>query len=247
MWSVTFSIELSFVSKKWNCALFCCGFAQYWCTGNILSQVPIFSKKEEVFGYLAKYSVPVMRSAWMIKMTCAYHAAITETKVKKRHVIDPCIGKQITEMKCKHLCLFCVIFDWNVFLCVEWTQIITKYLWEQLQKVAEFYRQVPSQGCSSPLPAMPADVETAMKQWEYNEKLAMFMFQVSSLSESALVNVVHFFFLLVIVACRVEVVGLCQMSTTLFSSVMFGTIKLSKRTLLEKMLLFTQQQSRMLI
>lgn len=56
-------------------------------------QVPIFSKKEEVFGYLAKYLVPVMRSAWMIKMTCAYHAAITETKVKKRHVIDPCIGE----------------------------------------------------------------------------------------------------------------------------------------------------------
>lgn len=62
-----------------------------------LSQVPIFSKKEEVFGYLAKYSVPVMRSAWMIKMTCAYHAAITETKVKKRHVIDPCIGKQVMD------------------------------------------------------------------------------------------------------------------------------------------------------
>uniref|UniRef100_A0A1A8SM95 Mediator of RNA polymerase II transcription, subunit 12 homolog n=1 Tax=Nothobranchius rachovii TaxID=451742 RepID=A0A1A8SM95_9TELE len=116
----------------------------------LAKKVPIFSKKEEVFGYLAKYSIPVMRSAWMIKMTCAYHAAITETKVKKRHVIDPCI---------------------------EWTQIITKYLWEQLQKVAEFYRQFPSQGCSSPLPTMPADVETAMKQWEYNEKLAMFMFQ----------------------------------------------------------------------
>uniref|UniRef100_A0A674MC47 Mediator complex subunit 12 n=1 Tax=Takifugu rubripes TaxID=31033 RepID=A0A674MC47_TAKRU len=116
----------------------------------LAKKVPIFSKKEEVFGYLAKYSVPVMRSAWMIKMTCAYHAAITETKVKKRHVIDPCI---------------------------EWTQIITKYLWEQLQKVAEFYRQFPNQGCSSPLPAMPADVDTAMKQWEYNEKLAMFMFQ----------------------------------------------------------------------
>lgn len=63
-----------------------------------LSQVPIFSKKEEVFGYLAKYLVPVMRSAWMIKMTCAYHAAITETKVKKRHVIDPCIGKQIASL-----------------------------------------------------------------------------------------------------------------------------------------------------
>ena len=64
--------------------------------------------------------------------------------------------------------------------CTEWTQIITKYLWEQLQKVAEFYRQFPSQGCASPQPATPAEVETAMKQWEYNEKLAMFMFQVSS-------------------------------------------------------------------
>uniref|UniRef100_A0A8C7UTP6 Mediator complex subunit 12 n=1 Tax=Oncorhynchus mykiss TaxID=8022 RepID=A0A8C7UTP6_ONCMY len=116
----------------------------------LAKKVPIFSKKEEVFGYLAKYTVPVMRSAWMIKMTCAYHAAITETKVKKRHVIDPCI---------------------------EWTQIITKYLWEQLQKVAEFYRQSPSQGCGSPLPATSAEVDTAMKQWEYNEKLAMFMFQ----------------------------------------------------------------------
>lgn len=69
-----------------------------------LSQVPIFSKKEEVFGYLAKYSVPVMRSAWMIKMTCAYHAAITETKVKKRHVIDPCIGKEII------LLYICIVF-----------------------------------------------------------------------------------------------------------------------------------------
>lgn len=68
-------------------------------------------------------------------------------------------------------------------VCVEWTQIITKYLWEQLQKVAEFYRQFPGQGCSSPLPATPADVEIAMKQWEYNEKLAMFMFQVSSHSQ----------------------------------------------------------------
>ncbi|MBN3270456.1 MED12 polymerase, partial [Polyodon spathula] len=116
----------------------------------LAKKVPIFSKKEEVFGYLAKYTVPVMRAAWLIKMTCAYYAAITETKVKKRHVIDPCI---------------------------EWTQIITKYLWEQLQKIAEFYRQSSSQGCGSPLPATPVEVETAMKQWEYNEKLAMFMFQ----------------------------------------------------------------------
>lgn len=56
-------------------------------------QVPIFSKKEEVFGYLAKYTVPVMRAAWLIKMTCAYYAAISENKVKKRNVVDPFTGE----------------------------------------------------------------------------------------------------------------------------------------------------------
>uniref|UniRef100_A0A663MHJ6 Mediator complex subunit 12 n=1 Tax=Athene cunicularia TaxID=194338 RepID=A0A663MHJ6_ATHCN len=91
-----------------------------------------------------------MRAAWLIKMTCAYYAAITETKVKKRHVIDPFI---------------------------EWTQIITKYLSEQLQKIAEFYRQLPGQGCGSPSGPMTQEVEQTLKQWDYNEKLAMFMFQ----------------------------------------------------------------------
>lgn len=56
-------------------------------------QVPIFSKKEEVFGYLAKYTVPVMRAAWLIKMTCAYYAAMSETKVKKKNTADPFTGK----------------------------------------------------------------------------------------------------------------------------------------------------------
>ncbi|XP_078403088.1 mediator of RNA polymerase II transcription subunit 12 isoform X3 [Cetorhinus maximus] len=116
----------------------------------LAKKVPIFSKKEEVFGYLAKYSVPVMRAAWLIKMTCAYYAAITETKMKKRHVIDPCI---------------------------EWTQIITKYLWEQLQKIAESYRLMSTQNCGTPVQPTVPEVEQAMKQWEYNEKLALYMFQ----------------------------------------------------------------------
>uniref|UniRef100_A0A8C4MGC5 Mediator complex subunit 12 n=1 Tax=Equus asinus asinus TaxID=83772 RepID=A0A8C4MGC5_EQUAS len=118
----------------------------------LAKKVPIFSKKEEVFGYLAKYTVPVMRAAWLIKMTCAYYAAITETKVKKRHVIDP---------------------------FMEWTQIITKYLWEQLQKMAEYYRPGPagSGGSGSTIGPLPHDVEVAIRQWDYNEKLAMFMFQ----------------------------------------------------------------------
>uniref|UniRef100_A0A803TCG9 Mediator complex subunit 12 n=1 Tax=Anolis carolinensis TaxID=28377 RepID=A0A803TCG9_ANOCA len=118
---------------------------------HLAKKVPIFSKKEEVFGYLAKYTVPVMRAAWLIKMTCAYYAAITETKVKKRHVIDP--------------------FS-------EWTQIITKFLWEQLQKIADYHRQLMAQSsCGSPSNLMPQEVEHSLKQWDYNEKLAMFMFQ----------------------------------------------------------------------
>ena len=53
---------------------------------------------------------------------------------------------------------------------VEWTQIITKYLWEQLQKVAEFYRQFPSQGCASPQPATPAEVMFQVSSSQYGVK-----------------------------------------------------------------------------
>lgn len=56
-------------------------------------QVPILSKKEDVFAYLAKYSVPLLRAAWLIKMTCAYYATISEAKIKKRQATDPNIGK----------------------------------------------------------------------------------------------------------------------------------------------------------
>ncbi|KAI6063277.1 Mediator of RNA polymerase II transcription subunit 12-like protein isoform X7 [Aix galericulata] len=58
-------------------------------TGKKKPQVPILSKKEDVFAYLAKYSVPLLRAAWLIKMTCAYYAAISEAKIKKRQATDP--------------------------------------------------------------------------------------------------------------------------------------------------------------
>ncbi|XP_055579922.1 mediator of RNA polymerase II transcription subunit 12-like protein isoform X1 [Falco biarmicus] len=114
----------------------------------LAKKVPILSKKEDVFAYLAKYSVPLLRAAWLIKMTCAYYAAISEAKIKKRQATDPNI---------------------------EWTQIITKYLREQLAKVAEFYHVTSSQGNSSVV--MPQEMEQALKQWEYNEKLSFYMFQ----------------------------------------------------------------------
>uniref|UniRef100_A0A8C3SW21 Mediator complex subunit 12L n=1 Tax=Chelydra serpentina TaxID=8475 RepID=A0A8C3SW21_CHESE len=114
----------------------------------LAKKVPILSKKEDVFAYLAKYSVPLLRAAWLIKMTCAYYAAVSEAKIKKRQATDPNI---------------------------EWTQISTRYLREQLAKIAEFYHVSSNQGNGSV--AMPQEVEQALKQWEYNEKLAFYLFQ----------------------------------------------------------------------
>lgn len=56
-------------------------------------QVFIFSKKEEVFGYLVKYTVFVMRVVWFIKMICVYYVVMFEIKVKKKNIVDFFIGK----------------------------------------------------------------------------------------------------------------------------------------------------------
>ncbi|XP_049485620.1 mediator of RNA polymerase II transcription subunit 12-like protein isoform X14 [Panthera uncia] len=117
-------------------------------------QVPILSKKEDVFAYLAKYSVPMVRATWLIKMTCAYYSAISEAKIKKRQATDPNL---------------------------EWTQISTRYLREQLAKISDFYHMASSTS-DGPVP-VPPDVEQAMKQWEYNEKLAFHMFQEGMLEK----------------------------------------------------------------
>lgn len=61
-------------------------------------------------------------------------------------------------------------------LNAEWTQISTRYLREQLVKISDFYHMASSTG-DGPVP-VPPEVEQAMKQWEYNEKLAFHMFQV---------------------------------------------------------------------
>lgn len=46
--------------------------------------------------------------------------------------------------------------------------------------MAEYYRPGPtgSGGCGSTIGPLPHDIEVAIRQWDYNEKLAMFMFQV---------------------------------------------------------------------
>uniref|UniRef100_A0A8I3W4V1 Mediator complex subunit 12L n=1 Tax=Callithrix jacchus TaxID=9483 RepID=A0A8I3W4V1_CALJA len=120
----------------------------------LAKKVPILSKKEDVFAYLAKYSVPMVRATWLIKMTCAYYSAISEAKIKKRQPADPNL---------------------------EWTQISTRYLREQLAKISDFYHMASSSG-DGPVP-VPPEVEQAMKQWEYNEKLAFHMFQEGMLEK----------------------------------------------------------------
>uniref|UniRef100_A0A8C4N3C6 Mediator complex subunit 12L n=1 Tax=Equus asinus asinus TaxID=83772 RepID=A0A8C4N3C6_EQUAS len=120
----------------------------------LAKKVPILSKKEDVFAYLAKYSVPMVRATWLIKMTCAYYSAISEAKIKKRQATDPNL---------------------------EWTQISTRYLREQLAKISDFYHVASSAG-EGPVP-VPPDVEQAMKQWEYNEKLAFHLFQEGMLEK----------------------------------------------------------------
>lgn len=120
----------------------------------LAKKVPILSKKEDVFAYLAKYSVPMVRAMWLIKMTCAYYSAISEAKIKKRQAPDPNL---------------------------EWTQISTRYLREQLAKISDFYHMVSSMGDVS-VPAS-ADVEQALKQWEYSVKLAFHMFQEGMLEK----------------------------------------------------------------
>nr|XP_045370417.1 mediator of RNA polymerase II transcription subunit 12-like protein isoform X4 [Camelus bactrianus] len=96
----------------------------------------------------------MVRAAWLIKMTCAYYSAISEAKIKKRQSTDPNL---------------------------EWTQISTRYLREQLAKISDFYHMASSTG-DGPVP-VPPDVEQAMKQWEYNEKLAFHMFQEGMLEK----------------------------------------------------------------
>lgn len=57
-------------------------------------QVPIFSKREDMFLTLCEYSVPMLRATWFIKMTSAYHESkVAESKIKKRQQPDIAQGK----------------------------------------------------------------------------------------------------------------------------------------------------------
>ncbi|KAL3207531.1 hypothetical protein MRX96_010016 [Rhipicephalus microplus] len=115
---------------------------------SLAKKVPIFNKKEEIFLTLFEFSVPMLRAAWFIKMTSVYHVAISEAKMKKRQLPDP---------------------------CQEWTASLCKFLRELLHKLVEHSHPTgpppPPSGSS-----IPPDT-TIAKQWHYCTNLASHLYE----------------------------------------------------------------------
>ncbi|EEC08725.1 thyroid hormone receptor-associated protein, putative [Ixodes scapularis] len=130
---------------------------------SLAKKVPIFNKKEEIFLTLFEFSVPMLRAAWFIKMTSVYQVAISEAKMKKRQLPDP---------------------------CQEWTTPLCKFLRELLHKLVEHSHPTgppPGSGGSlgsqgggtSPAPSAPSipPDTTIAKQWQYCTQLASYLYE----------------------------------------------------------------------
>ncbi|KAL1427763.1 hypothetical protein MTO96_003109 [Rhipicephalus appendiculatus] len=115
---------------------------------SLAKKVPIFNKKEEIFLTLFEFSVPMLRAAWFIKMTSVYHVAISEAKMKKRQLPDP---------------------------CQEWTASLCKFLRELLHKLVEHSHPTgpppPSQGAGGTTPAKQWHYCTNLASHLYEEGL----------------------------------------------------------------------------
>ncbi|XP_065336450.1 mediator of RNA polymerase II transcription subunit 12 isoform X5 [Cloeon dipterum] len=124
---------------------------------NLSKKAPNFNKREEIFGLLCEFKVPLVRATWFIKLSSAYAVAVTEAKMKKRQVPDP---------------------------AQEWTQILTKFMRDQLTKLHDLYGPlntpsgttavVPS---PSSLPLMLDDQNAVQKQWAYCVNLCKHMYE----------------------------------------------------------------------
>lgn len=118
-------------------------------------KVPIFNKKEEIFSSLCDYSIPMLRAAWFIKISSAYTTGINEAKGKKRAMADP---------------------------AQDWTHAITKYLKDQLNKIADSY-QSHFVGLTSTQhqQRMTPEMEPALRQWNYTVRLSQWLYEESLL------------------------------------------------------------------
>ncbi|XP_069105326.1 mediator of RNA polymerase II transcription subunit 12-like protein isoform X3 [Argopecten irradians] len=117
-------------------------------------KVPTFNKRDELFSTMCEFSLPMMKAAWMVKMTAAYNTAMQESKIKKRQMVDQ---------------------------SVDWCQSLTKFMRDQIQKIQDPYHGTPGGPTSGFLTVstntnIQIDLDLAIKQWHYSCKLARHMY-----------------------------------------------------------------------
>ncbi|GFO22710.1 mediator of RNA polymerase ii transcription subunit 12-like, partial [Plakobranchus ocellatus] len=126
-------------------------------------KVPTFNKKEEIFQTLCEYAVPNIRAAWFIKMIAAHNMGTQDSRNRRKLSVDQ---------------------------SMDWTQALTKYLRDQLQKIQDFYHGTSggSGGPSStpfllaPTPSTSqVDLDQATKHWNYCTRFANHLYEESLL------------------------------------------------------------------
>ncbi|CAG5131136.1 unnamed protein product, partial [Candidula unifasciata] len=119
-------------------------------------KVPTFNKKEEIFSTLCEYSVSNVRAAWFIKMTAAHNMGTQDSRNRRKLSIDQ---------------------------CMDWTQALTKFLKDQLQKIQDYFTETSSTPMTTPFLLAPSpntskvDLDQAMKNWAYCTRFANHMYE----------------------------------------------------------------------
>ncbi|XP_012937095.1 mediator of RNA polymerase II transcription subunit 12-like protein [Aplysia californica] len=122
---------------------------------SLSKKVPTFNKKEEIFSTLCENAVPHVRAAWFIKMTAAHNMGTQDSRNRRKLAVDQ---------------------------SMDWTQALTKYLKDQLQKIQDFYhgtstpQATPFLLAQAPNPSQ-VDLDLAMKNWNYCTRFANHMYE----------------------------------------------------------------------
>lgn len=65
------------------------------------------------------------------------------------------------------------------WLLLDWTHAITKYLRDQLNKIADFYQSHLGITSTQHQQRMTPEMEQALKQWNYTVRLSQWLYEVS--------------------------------------------------------------------
>lgn len=135
--------------------------------GQLSRKVPFFNKKEEMFGALYDFNVPMFNAQWFLKISYANQTALSESnnKSKKRQIADP---------------------------SQEWTSFLCKFLKEHYYKLIDSLNGGNNNSNSSSLqsslmlqqnvpPPAPQTTEELLKQWIYYNQLAEHLYEAKLL------------------------------------------------------------------